>query len=63
MAEKLDPKETVSAEELLMSNVYAQEALFNLLDRKGLIKREEVINEIKRLRVKAPITTDPKKNE
>jgi len=27
MAEKLDPKETVTLEELLMSNVYTQEAL------------------------------------
>ncbi len=35
MAERLDPKETVSFEELLMSNVYTQEALINLLERNG----------------------------
>ena len=41
MAEKLDAKETVSFEELLMSNVYAQEALINLLDPKGIISKAD----------------------
>jgi len=41
MAEKLDPKETVSFEELLMSNVYTQEALINLLDSKGIISKAD----------------------
>jgi hypothetical protein len=50
MAEKLDPKEVVSFEELLLSHIYAQEALINLLDSKGVIKKKEVIEEIKRLR-------------
>jgi hypothetical protein len=36
MAEKLDPKEIVSLEELLMSEVIQSEALINLLDRKGI---------------------------
>jgi hypothetical protein len=35
MSEKLDPKEIVTFEELLMSNVYTQEALINLLDQNG----------------------------
>ena len=35
MAKRLDPKEMVSFEELLMSNVYTQEALINLLEVKG----------------------------
>ena len=39
MAEKLHSKETVSFEELLMSNVYIQEALINLLDAKGIIRK------------------------
>jgi hypothetical protein len=41
MAEKLNPKETVSFEELLMSNVYTQEALINLLDSKGIISKAD----------------------
>jgi hypothetical protein len=48
--EKVDPKETVSFEELLMSNVYTQEALVNLLEAKGIIKKAELIEEIRKLR-------------
>jgi len=50
MAEKLDPKEVVTFEELLMSNMYTQEALINVLVQKGIISKEEVLEEIKRLR-------------
>jgi hypothetical protein len=39
MAERLDPKETVSFEELLMSNVYTQEALINLLEMLNSFRR------------------------
>lgn len=53
MAEKLDQKETVSLEELLLSNIYTQEAIINLLDEKGLLKKEEVLKEIKRLKEKS----------
>jgi hypothetical protein len=52
MAEKLDPKETVTFEELLMSNVIEQEALVNLLEKKGIITKTELLDEIKRLRGK-----------
>ncbi len=50
MSKKLDPKATVTFEELLMSNVYTQEALINLLEKKGIITKKEVIEEIERLR-------------
>ena len=46
--------ETVSFEELFMSEVYTQEALINLLEKKGLIDRKELLEEIKRLRSKQP---------
>jgi len=52
MAEKLDFKETVSFEELLLSNVYTQEALINLLEAKGILNKAELLEEIKRLREK-----------
>jgi hypothetical protein len=42
--------ETMSFEELLMNNVYTQEALINLLEKKGLIDRKELLEEIKRTR-------------
>jgi hypothetical protein len=47
VAEKLDLKETVSFEELLMSNVYTQEALINLLEAKGIITKAELLEEIR----------------
>lgn len=49
-AEKLDPRETTTFAELLMSNVYTQEALINLLDKKGAITKKELLEEIRRLK-------------
>jgi hypothetical protein len=50
MGNKLDPKETASFEEVMMSNVYTQEAIINILERKGLLTRKEVLEEIVKLR-------------
>lgn len=50
MAEKLDPKEVVTFEELLMSNTVTQEALINFLDKNGLVKKQDLLEEIKRLK-------------
>jgi hypothetical protein len=47
---KLNPKEAKTFEELLISNVYTQEALINLLEKKGIINKKELLEEIKRLR-------------
>jgi len=52
MAEKLDPKEVVDFKELLMSNVYEQEALVNLLEKKGVITKAELLEEIRKLQQK-----------
>lgn len=52
MAEKMDPKEVVSFEELLLSQVFSQEAIVNLLVRKGILTKEEIVEEIKTLRKK-----------
>ena len=49
MAEKLDPKEVVDLQELLMSEVIQSEALINLLDRKGIISKRELLEEMKRV--------------
>ena len=48
----MDLKDIVTLEELIMSNVYTQEALINLLRKKGLITNNELIEEIKNLKVK-----------
>ena len=47
MAEKLDPKEMVTFRNALLSEVIRFEALVNLLDRKGIIDKEELLEEIK----------------
>ncbi len=51
MAERMDKRETVSLEELTLSNVYQLEALVLLLDEKGILTVEELIEKINELRV------------
>jgi hypothetical protein len=51
MAEQLDPSEIVDLRELLMSEVIQSEALINLLDRKGIITKKELLEEMKRVQV------------
>ncbi len=51
MAERMDKRETVSLEELVLSNVYQLEALVLLLDEKGILTVEELVEKIKELRV------------
>ncbi len=50
MGKKLDQKEVVTFEELLISNALQQEAMFNILERKGLMSKKELLDEIVRLR-------------
>ena len=54
MAELLDPKELVTLKELLMSEVIQSEALINLLDRKGIITKKELLEEMKRVQASLP---------
>jgi len=49
VANKEDQKEVVTFEELLLSNTIQQEAIVNLLVRKGFIKKIELLEEIKRI--------------
>ena len=52
MAEILDTKEIVSFKELLMSEVIQSEALINLLDKKGIISKQELLEEMKSVQAK-----------
>jgi hypothetical protein len=52
MANKLDPKQTASFGEIIVATVFQQEAMMNLLERKGLSTRAEVIQEILELKKK-----------
>jgi predicted RND superfamily exporter protein len=47
MAQKLDTKETVSWEELSYSNMMQQEALLRLLVKKGIVTKEEFLEEMR----------------
>jgi uncharacterized protein YqgQ len=47
MAIALDPKQIVSFEELLMSQVVQQEALTRLLVEKGILTKEEFLEMVK----------------
>ena len=50
MAEKLDPQQIVTFEELLRACLYEQEALRRVLVRKGVLTNEEVLEEVKAVR-------------
>jgi hypothetical protein len=52
MSQKLDPKLTASLEEVLVATVFQQEAMMNLLERKGLLSRAEVMQEILEMKKK-----------
>ena len=54
MAELLDPKEIISFEDLLMSEVIQSDALINLLDRKGIVSKQELLEEMKRVKATLP---------
>jgi len=47
MATALDPKQIVSSEELLMSQVVQQEALTRLLIEKGILTKEEFLEMVR----------------
>jgi hypothetical protein len=52
MGSKREPRETASLEEVVISTVMTEEAIINILERKGLFTREEVPQEIKSIRKK-----------
>ncbi len=47
-------KDAVPLEEVVLAQAYELEALMNVLERKGLITKGAVLEEIKRLRAQAP---------
>ncbi len=54
MTEKLDPKQLVEFKELLMSEVIQSDALINLLDRKGIVSKQELLEEMKKVQANLP---------
>jgi hypothetical protein len=54
MAQQLDPKELVAFREALVSEIIASEALVNLLERKGIITKQELMEEINAVQAAIP---------
>jgi len=55
MVKPLDPREVVSIQEIAISNMYEIEALIQVLARKGIVSKEEVLEEIKKMRAKVEV--------
>jgi len=51
MATQLPIEQTVTVQELLVSQSYEIAALVNVLEKKGILNRAEIIEEIKALKV------------
>lgn len=51
MAEKMDSSETVTLEEVTISNSFEIAAIFNILKRKGLITTAELEEELQSLKM------------
>ncbi len=60
MAEKLDPKELVTIEELAISTMWETSALVELLERKGILTKQEVLAMIQELRQREPMAISPR---
>ena len=60
MAEKLDPKEVVSIEELAISNMWENAALVELLERKGILTKQELLDMVHELRQREPTSITPR---
>ncbi len=60
MAEKLDPKEIVTLEELAISNMWETSALVELLERKGILTKQEVLDMIQEPRTCEPTIIPPR---
>ncbi len=50
MAEKLDPNALVTLDGLAISNMWETSALVELLERKGILTKQEVLDMIQELR-------------
>ena len=55
MAKVLGDRKAVPLEDVVLAQAFQLEALLNVLERQGMIKKAEVLEEIQRLRNKAPL--------
>ncbi len=63
MAKQLDPKEVLTLEELAISTMWETSALVELLERKGILTKQEVLAMIQELRQREPTGRPPRRFE
>ncbi len=61
MAASLDPKDLVTLDELALSNMWETSALVELLQRKGILTKQEVLDMIQELRQREPTAISPRR--
>ncbi len=61
MPEKVDPKEIVTLEELAVTNMWETSALVVVLERKGILTKQEVLAMIQELRQREPTAIPPRR--
>ena len=52
MSKQLDPEQFEDIKEMMVYEVVLSEALVNLLDKKGIVKKAELLEEIKKIKSK-----------
>jgi len=59
MATPLDPKDLVTFQELTLSNMWEVAALIEVLEKKGVMKKQNILHAIRELRQKNPKARTP----
>jgi len=60
MAQPLNPKDLVTLEELTISNMWEVAALIEVLEKKGVMKKQDILTEIRELRKMNPTARTPR---
>ncbi len=58
-----DPNDLVTLDELAISNMWETSALVELLERKGILTKQEVLDMIQELRQREPSAIPPRQYE
>ncbi len=61
MAEPLNHNDLVTFKELVISNMWETSALVELLERKGIVTKQEVLDMIQELRLREPTANPPRR--
>ncbi len=61
MAERFDPNALVTLEELALSNMWETSALVELVERKGILTKQDVLDMIQELRQREPTAIPPRR--